>query len=58
VKDFANSLRWTYATRLIGIVMLAYALLNPKDPDRGTFLLGALGFLGSELVAKKEPPAK
>lgn len=48
-------LRWVYATRAIGIGLLAFAMLNPKDPDRGTFILGGLGFLGSELVANKEP---
>lgn len=55
VKDFINKLRWTYATRAIGLGLLAFAVLNPKDPDRGTFILGAMGFLGSELVANKEP---
>jgi hypothetical protein len=55
VKEWADVFRWVYATRAIGVALLAYAMLSPHDPDRGTFILGGLGFLGSELVASKEP---
>lgn len=54
MKDFFDRLRWVHGTRFVGIALIAYAMLNPKDPDRGTFILGGLGFLGGELVAGKE----
>lgn len=54
MKDFLDRLRWVHGTRLVGISLLAYAMLNPKDPDRGTFIMGGLGMLGTELVAGKE----
>jgi hypothetical protein len=55
VKGLSDKVRWYYATRLIGAVFLAYGLLNPKDPDRGTILLIGSGFIGGEFVAKSEP---
>jgi hypothetical protein len=55
VKDFLYKLRWFHATRIIGATFLAYGLLNPKDPDRGTIMLIGSGFIGGEFVAKSEP---
>jgi hypothetical protein len=43
-----------HGTRLIGLALLGYAMLFPEDPDRGTFIMGGLGMLGTELVAGRE----
>lgn len=53
-----KTLPWFYATRGLGVVLLLYGLLVDQTPERGTIILGGLGLLGVEKVAKSDESKK
>jgi hypothetical protein len=51
---FPPGWKWFHATRAIGILLLAYGVLVDHTPERGSIILGGLGLLGLEKVARTE----
>jgi hypothetical protein len=51
-----KSWRWFYTTRLLGVVLIMYALVLDKTDDRGTILVGGFGLLGLDRVARTDSP--
>lgn len=49
------NLPWFYFTRALGALLVLYGMLIDQSPERGTIILGGLGLLGVEKVAKSEP---
>ncbi len=50
-----QKLKWYYATRAIGVFIVAYELfLNANTPERGTLILAGVGLLGFDFVARKD----
>ena len=53
--NFFQRLKWFYATRMIGAVMIGYGLFFETGPDRGTIILTGAGRLGIDKVSRNEP---
>lgn len=49
---------WYFVTRALGVLMLVYGLLLDHTGERGTIILGALGLLGLEKVARTDVAPK
>lgn len=47
---------WYYVTRLLGVAMLVYGMVLDHTGERGTIILGALGLIGLEKVARTDSP--
>lgn len=47
---------WFYVTRTLGVLMLVYGMLFDHTGERGTIILGALGLIGLEKVARTDEP--
>lgn len=50
-------LRWYHFTRGFGAFIVAYGLLLDHTEDRGTIILGGLGLMGYDKVARSEKAA-
>lgn len=49
---------WYFITRALGVGMLIYGLVFDHTGERGTIILGALGLLGLEKVARTDEPPR
>lgn len=55
VKALVNKLKWFYATRAIGTVLILFGVFGDKTPERSTIILTGAGLLGIDKVARSEP---
>jgi len=55
---FLKSLKWYYATRALGTIMVLYGMFGDKTPERATLILTGAGFLGFDFVKRNESEKK
>jgi hypothetical protein len=49
---------WYFVTRGMGAFLVMYGLLVDDSAERGSIILGGLGLLGIDKVARSEPEEK
>lgn len=52
MRKFVDLLKWYYATRGVGALLVVYGLLVDHTPERGTLIITGAGLMGVDKVAR------